>query len=126
MTVVQGTDALAVWHAAVTLTELASLPPMPRVDKAKLFGLLFTRYSPLIAKLDAKLDELFAKAGEVTFGYRDPQSAKQQGGNPMALLQGLLGGGGPGGPGGSDPGAGGFDMAGMMEMMQKMQSQGRR
>lgn len=108
---------------AVILTELASLPPMPRVDKAKLFGLLLGRYSALIRLLDAKLEELLLKAGEVTFGYLSPQAAQQQGVNPMALLQGLLSGGGGGG---ADAGPGGMDMAGMMDMMQRMQSQGRR
>ena len=108
---------------AVILTELASLPPLPRVDKAKLFGLLLARYSALVRLLDAKLEELLLKAGEVSFGYQSPQAAQQGGVNPMALLQGLLGGGG----GGAEAGPGGGpDMAGMMEMMQRMQAQGRR
>ena len=118
-----GTDALAVWHVAVILTELASLPPMPRVDKAKLFGLLLARYSNLVRLLDSKLEELLLKAGEASFGYQSPQAA-QQGVNPMALLQGMLGGGGA--AGGAGAGAGGVDMAGMMDMMQRMQANGRR
>lgn len=111
----QGTDALAIWHVAVILTDLASMAPMPRVDKPKLFGLLYTRYVALFEKVDPKLLELLVKAGETSLGFQNPQQQQSQS-NPMAMLQGLLSGNG--GAGGS---GGGPDMNAMMGMMQKLQ-----
>lgn len=110
-------SALAVWHVVYIMTELAALPPMQRVDKPKLSGLLVQRYTPLLLKIDTKLAELLMKAAEVSLGYNPPQEA--QGPNPMAMLQGLLGGGGgaPGGAGGGAP-----DMGKMMEMMKRMKN----
>lgn len=83
--------ALAVWHVATILTDLANFPPMPRVDKTKLFGLLFRRYGPLFAQLDSKLFELLQKTGEVVFRFvlENPDATP----NPMAMLQSLLTGG---------------------------------
>lgn len=108
--------ALAAWHVATILTELANFPAnLPRVDKTKLFGLLFRRYAPLFAQLDVKLLELFSKVGEQVFRFR-PEGAPEPQPNPMAaMLQNLLGGAPPGGAGGfpggfpgmMPPGAGG-------------------
>jgi hypothetical protein len=92
--------ALAVWHVATILTELANFPSnLPRVDKTKLFGLLYRRYAPLFSQLDVKLLELFSKVGEQVFRYR-PEGAPEPQQNPMAaMLQNLLGGAPPGGAG---------------------------
>lgn len=101
--------ALAVWHLASTLTELAAMPPQPRVDKRKLFGLLYSRYTPLLLQIDTKLAELLVRIGEHVFGCQlTPVNPAP---NPMAMLQGLLGGGAAGGP----------DLSQMMSMMGKMQ-----
>jgi hypothetical protein len=107
-------SSLAVWHVAVIMTELAALPPMQRVDKVKLSGILVQRYTPLMLKIDTKLAELLMKAAEVSLGFSPPQEA--QGPNPMAMLQGLLGGGG------KAPGAVAPDMGKMMAMMNQMKS----
>lgn len=108
---------LAVWHLAVILTELIVLPPMPRVDKNKLFGLLYNRYSQFLAVVDKQLLGLLNKIGENTYHYQPPTpvggAPKQP--NPMAMLQGLMGGG----IGGSGPG--GPDMENMLKMMSRMQ-----
>lgn len=89
---------LGVWHVGVIMVELASFPPMPRVDKLKLFSILYQRYVPLFVKIDPKLVETLNKIGENTFGYQ-PQGPSNARPNPMAMLQGLLGGGGLGGLG---------------------------
>lgn len=109
-------SALAVWHVALIMTELAALPPMQRVDKAKLGGILVQRYTPLMLKIDEKLAELMMKAAEASLGYNPPQEA--QGPNPMAMLQGLLGGGAGGPPGGAPT----PDMRQMMQLMNKMKA----
>eukprot|EP00598_Pedospumella_elongata_P016107 CAMPEP_0185011708 /NCGR_PEP_ID=MMETSP1098-20130426/97930_1 /TAXON_ID=89044 /ORGANISM="Spumella elongata, Strain CCAP 955/1" /LENGTH=361 /DNA_ID=CAMNT_0027540749 /DNA_START=24 /DNA_END=1109 /DNA_ORIENTATION=+ len=114
---------LAVWHLASILGELGVMAPAPRVDKTKLFGLLYSRYGPFLARYDPKLLEMFTKAGDQVFGFSVQQQQQQmtRGGapaaapaNPMAMLQGLLGGGGSGA-------AGGMDMDKMRQMMNKMQ-----
>jgi hypothetical protein len=119
---------LAVWHLATILTELAAMPPLPRVDKTKLFGLLYGRYGPFLVQYDTKLLEFLTKAGEHVFGFslqaQQPNRATAPAAtpsNPMAMLQGLLAGG-AGGPGGNGaaPGKGGMDMGQMMSMMNKM------
>ena len=114
---------LAVWHLAYTLTELAAMPPLPRVDKTKLFGILYGRYGPFLIQYDTKLLEFMTKAGEAVFQFSLQQQQQARGGppppqqpNPMAMLQGLLGGGG-----GAGAGAGG-GMDKMMSMMSKMQA----
>jgi hypothetical protein len=109
--------SLAMWHLSVILTDLATLPPMQRVDKAKLFGLLAEQYKPLLIQIDSKLVDVFYKAGEATFAYVPPESAnnKNQVANPMAMLQGLLSGGGAGNANGQP------DFGGMMGMFSKMQ-----
>lgn len=84
--------SLAVWHVATVLTDLANFPPMPRVDKTKLFGILYNRYSRALKVIDPVLFELFEKAGDVVFEWRLAQVARGAGGpNPMAMLQGLFG-----------------------------------
>jgi hypothetical protein len=82
--------ALALWHVATILTDLANFPPMQRVDKTKLFGLLYQRYSPLFAQIDTKLLDLFQKVGEVVFNFLLQTNEAP---NPMAMLQSLLTGG---------------------------------
>ena len=67
-------------------------------------------------KIDEKLAELMMKAAEASLGYNPPQEA--QGPNPMAMLQGLLGGGAGGPPGGAPT----PDMRQMMQMMNKMKA----
>jgi len=141
--------ALTVWHVAVILTELAGFPAnLPRVDKTKLFGLLFKRYAPLFSQVDVKLLELLTRVGETLFRFR-PEGAPEPGVNPMAaMLQNMLGGGMGGGPGGfpggfpgmmppsSQPGKpgpgrgvpalggpGGMDINALMSMMSKLQQQ---
>ena len=116
---------LAIWHVATILTDLANLPPMPRVDKTKLFGLLFRRYGPFFAQVDGKLFEIFQKIGEVVFRFvlENPDAAP----NPMAMLQSLLTGGamnnnnrsGNNSNGGRNP-AGGFDFGNLIQLMGKM------
>jgi hypothetical protein len=113
--------SLAIWHLSVILTDLATLPPMQRVDKAKLFGLLSQQYMPLLIQIDNKLVDVFYKAGEVSFGYAAPElnNNRNQAPNPMAMLQGLLsaGGGGSSSSGkGQQP-----DFSGMMNMLSRMQ-----
>jgi hypothetical protein len=111
---------LAVWHLATILTELAVMAPMPRVDKTKLFGLLYGRYGPFLVQYDTKLLEFLTKAGEQVFNFSiQPQQQRSAApaANPMAMLQGLLGGGGAGNGGAN----GGMDMSKMMGMMNKMQ-----
>ncbi len=117
-------SSLAVWHLATMLTQLAAMAPQPRVDKKKLFGLLYSRYTPLLLHIDPKLAELMVRTGEQVFGCQLTQQSQAP--NPMAMLQGLLGGGGGGGQGGRGGGQGGPDMNAMMNMMSKMQGGGRR
>eukprot|EP01034_Spumella_vulgaris_P040605 gene40605-50236_t len=105
--------SLAIWHFATILTQLAVMEPKPRVDKKKLFGLLYQRYISLILQIDTKLAELVVRIGELVFQVQMTAPAAPAM-NPMAMLQGLMGGGGAGG-------AGGMDMGKMMDMMNKMQ-----
>ncbi|KAJ1407579.1 hypothetical protein B484DRAFT_456533 [Ochromonadaceae sp. CCMP2298] len=117
---------MAVWHIASLLTELAALPPAPRVDKNKLYGILYKQYAPFLIQLDPKLLELLTKTGEVVFNYQPPSTGQpQQAPNPMAMLQGLLGGGGGGAAAGSRlPPPNGVDMDQMMTMMNRLQNRG--
>jgi hypothetical protein len=132
---------LAVWHLATILTELAVMPAAPRVDKTKLFGHLFSRYGPFLFDVDSKLLEFLTKAGEAVFGFSVQQQTKGRAGanggqgtgagaaNPMAMLQGLMGGAGAAGAGAGGAGAAGvgknglpagLDMEKMMSMMNAM------
>mmetsp|Transcript_23873 Transcript_23873/g.26130 ORF Transcript_23873/g.26130 Transcript_23873/m.26130 type:complete len:393 (-) Transcript_23873:33-1211(-) len=113
--------SLAVWHVATILTDLANFPPMPRVDKTKLFGLLFRRYGPLFAQIDSKLFEILQKTGEVVFRFvlENPDAAP----NPMAMLQSLLTGGASNKPNNNNAGgrpAPGFDFGNLIQLMSKM------
>lgn len=116
--------ALAVWHVAVILTDLANFPPMPRVDKTKLFGLLHRRYGAFFVQVDVKLLEVFLKAGEACFNYVLENPADNTP-SPMAMLQSLLTGGasnkptGNGRPNRPSP-TGGLDIEALMSMMNKM------
>ncbi len=113
-------SALAVWHLATILTELANMEPKPRVDKKKLFSLLYQRYTPLLLQLDPKLAELVVRTGELVFGCQLTQQREAP--NPMAMLQGLLGGGGGDGQQrlGNGGGGGAPDLSSLMSMMSKM------
>jgi len=123
---------MAAWHITTILTELALMPPAPRVEKNKLFGLLYKQYAPFLERLDKKLLDVFTKTGEVVFQY-DPNpkgsgasgaGGKSAGGvgggagkaNPMAMLQGLMG---AGAGGGAPPGV---DMDAVVQMMNRMQA----
>lgn len=75
--------ALAVWHLSKILTGLAVLEPRPRVDKPKIFGIITTKYSHTLLRLDPKLTLLFEKIGQHAFGIR-PAGADQP--NPMAAM----------------------------------------
>lgn len=61
--------SLAVYHVSVTLTELAILPPHDRVNKPRLFVLVYRRYASLFAQLDTRLLETLVKAGESVFRF---------------------------------------------------------
>lgn len=84
-------SALTVWHLATILTDLANFPPMARVDKTKLFSLLYRRYAQFLGQLDMKLYDIFVKIGEVVFRFVLESTDNTP--NPMALLQNLLTGG---------------------------------
>jgi hypothetical protein len=86
---------LAVWHVATILTELVNFPPLQRVDKLKLFSMIYNRYVPLLVRIDTKLVDILNRIGENAFGYQ-PQGPTNARANPMSILQGLLGGGGGG------------------------------
>lgn len=129
---------LAIWHVATILTDLANFPPnLPRVDKTKLFGLLYNRYLPLLMEIDTITAELFLKAGEVTFNFKPtPAAGAPAPANPMAMLQGMLGASAansasaaPGaqkkkGAGAAPPAAPALDMDQMLRMMKAMQQTG--
>lgn len=116
--------SLAIFHLATILTDLANFQPMPRVDRTKLFGLLYKRYGPLLHQLDSKMFELFLKVGEVHCNFR--LEGADSGPNPMAMLQSLLTGGAPpaasqasqGRPAGPP---GGMDLQAMVQMMSRLQ-----
>jgi hypothetical protein len=126
--------SLALWHLATILTDLSNFQPMPRVDKTKLFGLLYRRYGPLLNQMDSKLFELFLKAGEhhCNFRLEVPDTTP----NPMAMLQSLLTGGASNSaqqqqqqqavsrsaPPAGGPSFGGMDLQTMMNMMNRLQA----
>jgi len=111
-------SSLATWHLATILSGLASLPPMPRVDKTKLFGLLMQLYYPLVARIDPKLVELLDKVGSATFNFAS-QVTQAEPPNPMTMLKHMLSGAPPKAPPGTmNPG---FDLNAMMAMLQNMQ-----
>lgn len=55
------TAAIAVWNLATILTNLAVLPPRPRVDPTKIFSIIAQLYFPLLSKIDPKLIDLLEK-----------------------------------------------------------------
>lgn len=90
--------SLAVYHVAVTLTELAALPPHDRVNKPRLFVLVYRRYASLFAQLDTRLLETLVKVGEQVFhfdgaGMPGGSAPRDAGPSPMALLQQMFTGG---------------------------------
>lgn len=78
---------LAAWHLAYILSGLASLPPMQRVDKTKLFNVLTTLYSSTLDILDTKLLELLEKIGKACFSVKGQDDGRMQ---IPALFQGLM------------------------------------
>jgi len=110
---------LSAWHLAIILSGLASLPPMPRVDKTKLFGILSQLYALQLYRIDGKLAELLDKVGTNLFNFASTTSQPEPP-NPMTLLKNMLAGASapPKNPGGIDPG---FDLNAMMSMLNQMQ-----
>ena len=53
--------SIAIWNLATILTNLAALPPRPRVDPTKIFSIIAQLYFPLISKIDSKLIDLLEK-----------------------------------------------------------------
>lgn len=77
---------LAAWHLAVILSGLASLPPMQRVDKTRLFNVLSNLYAGTLEIIDVQLVMLVEKIGKNVFAV---QPAVPEG-NPMALMQAMM------------------------------------
>ena len=121
---------LAIWHLAVILSGLASQPPMQRVDKTRLFSVLYTKYRNVVDKTDPRLHELLGKVGEQTFKVELP--ADQQRSNPMAMLQQMMMAGGGMGRGGapsssgSSSGGGGeqVDYASIIQHLARLEAAG--
>lgn len=109
-------SSLAVWHLAVILSELASLPPMARVDKTKLFGLLMKLYVPILTDVDVKLVEILDKAGSNVFQFVSaaPQPLAA---NPMQFIKSMFSGA-TAAQNNSKPG---IDLNAMMAMLNQMQ-----
>ena len=57
----RNTGAIAVWNLATILTNLAVMPPKPRVDPMKIFSIIAQLYFPLLNKIDPKLIDLLEK-----------------------------------------------------------------
>ena len=62
------TAAVAVWNLATILSNLAILPPKPRVDPTKIFSIIAQLYFPILSKIDPKLIDLLEK---VRYSHRD-------------------------------------------------------
>lgn len=77
---------LAAWHLAVILSGLASLPPMQRVDKTRLFSVLSNLYLRTLEILDLQLVMLVEKIGKNVFAVQPVVPE----GNPMALMQAMM------------------------------------
>lgn len=115
---------LAVYHFAIILSNLSAMEPKPRVDKVKIFGIITTKYAPLIQRVDPKLILLFEKIGQNAFGLK---SAKETT-NPMAaLFQNMMAGATAPKPAAGKKkaaGLGGLDLNAMMSMMNALQGTG--
>ena len=116
---------LGVWHLAVILSGLASLPPMQRVDKTRLFGLLKARYSDIVDKTDPRLHDLLMRVGTSTFAVALPEELTRN--NPMAMIQQMMMASGGIGAGAPSGGGGGqqnqqVDLAAIMKHMSRLES----
>lgn len=114
---------LAIWHLSVILSGLASLPPLQRVDKTRLFNTLKDRYKDAIEKTDPRLMELLIKVGAATFAVAPPADMQA---NPMAMLQKMMmasGGMGMGMPAAPSSSAGSEqpDMAQIMRQLSRLE-----
>lgn len=61
------TAAIAVWNLATILTNLAVMPPRPRVDPTKIFSIIAQLYFQLLSKIDPKLIDLLEKVRETIY-----------------------------------------------------------
>lgn len=114
--------AMAVWHLALILTQLANLEEKPRVNKNKIFGIICQRYVGILEGIDPKLTVILEKAGTAVFDVRPPPQAA--GPNPMAFIQSMLAGGPPQNdvvapPSKAKPS---IDMQALLQMMDQMQA----
>lgn len=122
--------ALAIWHMAIILTELAAMEPKPRVDKSRIFNLVLERYNATVMRIDPRLVQLYDKMAQNAFEINVNGNQGGNGGNtnPMAaMLQNMLAGGAGGASAASGQpaaaAAGGqppLDMNAMMKMLQQM------
>ena len=116
--------ALACWHCAIILAELAYLPPLQRVDKGKLFTILIQLYLPIINQVDSKLVDILEKVGPNALNYVSPQQQQHQAAsNPLQLFQNMLAGANNA-PKQSAKGVGAdgsFDINSMMSMINQLQ-----
>lgn len=62
----QSMPNIAVWNLATILTNLALLPPRPRVDPTKIFRIIAELYFPMLIKIDAKLIDLLEKVSLIS------------------------------------------------------------
>lgn len=60
------TAGVAVWNLATILTNLAVLPPRPRVDPTKIFSIIAQLYFPILSKIDPKLIDLLEKVRPIS------------------------------------------------------------
>ena len=115
---------LAVWHLAIILSGIASMPPMQRVDKSRLFQTLQQKYASALDKTDPRLHELMIKVGSQTFAIALPQEMQN---NPMAMFQKMMMASGGLGGGGAPSSSGGgqqepqIDMAAIMKHMKHLE-----
>jgi len=121
---------LAIWHLAVILSGLASMPPMQRVDKVRLFSILQTRYKDIVEKTDPRLHELILRVGTTSFAIALPEEMTRN--NPMAMFQKMMmasGGMGAGMAPPSSSGGGGqdqqIDMAAIMKQLRHLEAMGK-
>jgi hypothetical protein len=121
--------SFAVWHFTLILVGVANMEPKPRVDKAKIYGILTEKYSNLILSVDRKIILLFEKIGKNLFGIA-PATSEQS--NPMAaMFQSMLSAGGNSSatkgkktkkPSTSNPPPPAMDVNAMMSLLSKLQT----